>query len=135
MREDARRSLGALRLGEVVSAAFVDDGVTEALERSLNAQLLADVSGLTVAELKQILLSPAGAGWIRRYRSGLRSEVIAAVVKVMTEGGSRPWPARSSTVTLVRARPLARRSISARASNPTAPATMKTTFWCRSSKG
>ena len=86
VREDARRSLGALRLGEVVSAAFVDDRVTEALERSLNAQLLAEVSGLTVAELKQILLSPAGAGWIRRYRSGLRSEVIAAVVKVMTEG-------------------------------------------------
>ena len=41
VREDARRSLGALRLGEVVSADFVDDGVTEALERSLNAQLLA----------------------------------------------------------------------------------------------
>jgi ethanolamine ammonia-lyase large subunit len=86
VREDARRSLGALRLGEVVSAAFVDDGVTEALERSLNAQLLVELSGLTVAGLKQILLSPAGAGWIRRYRSGLRSEVIAAVVKVMTEG-------------------------------------------------
>ena len=86
VREDARRSLGALRLGEVVSAAFVDDGVTEALERSLNAQLLVEVSGLTVAGLKQILLSPAGAGWIRRYRSGLRSEVIAAVAKVMTEG-------------------------------------------------
>ena len=86
VREDARRSLGALRLGEVVSADFVDDGVTEALERSLNAQLLAEISGLTVAGLKQILLSPAGAGWIRRYRRGLRSEVIAAVVKVMTEG-------------------------------------------------
>jgi ethanolamine ammonia-lyase large subunit len=86
VREDARRSLGALRLGEVVSAAFVDDGVTEALERSLNAQLLVEVSGLTVAGLKQILLSPAGGGWIRRYRSGLRSEVIAAVAKVMTEG-------------------------------------------------
>jgi ethanolamine ammonia-lyase large subunit len=85
VREDVRRSLGALRVGEIVSADFVEDGVTEALERSLNAQLLADLSGLTVAELKQILLSPAGAGWIRRYRGGLRSEVIAAVVKVMTE--------------------------------------------------
>jgi ethanolamine ammonia-lyase large subunit len=85
VREDARRSIGALRLGEVVSGAFVDDGVSEALERSLNAQSLVDVSRLTVAELKRILLGPAGAGWIRRYRSGLRSEVIAAVVKVMTE--------------------------------------------------
>src|SRR3984957_7069392 len=85
VREDARRSLGALRLGGVVSAAFAHDGVTEALERSLNAQLLVEVSGLTVAEVKQILLSPAGAGWIRRYRGGLRSEVIAAGVKVMSD--------------------------------------------------
>jgi ethanolamine ammonia-lyase large subunit len=85
VRNDARRSLGALRLGEIAPAAFVDDGVTEALERSLNAQSLAAVSGLTVGELKQILLSPAGAEWVRRYRNGLRSEVIAAVVKVMTD--------------------------------------------------
>ena len=85
VRDEARRSLGAVRLGEIVPAAFVDDGVTEALERSLNAQSLADVSGLTVTGLKQILLSPAGAEWIRRYRSGLRSEVIAAVVKVMSD--------------------------------------------------
>jgi ethanolamine ammonia-lyase large subunit len=86
VRDDARRSLEAVRLGEIVPAAFVDDGVTESLERSLNLESLADVSQLTVAGLKQILLSPAGAQWIRRYRSGLRSEVIAAVVKVMTEG-------------------------------------------------
>jgi len=85
VRDEARRSLAALRLSEIVSSAFVEDGVSESLERSLNTQSLADVSGLTVAELKQILLSPAGAGWIRRYRNGLRSEVIAAVVKVMTE--------------------------------------------------
>ena len=84
VRDEARRSLGALRLGEIVAGAFVDDTVTEALERSLNAPSLAEISTLTVAELKQILLSPAGAGWIRRYRSGLRSEAIAAVVKVMT---------------------------------------------------
>jgi ethanolamine ammonia-lyase large subunit len=106
VREDARRSIGALRLGEVVSGAFVDDGVSEALERSLNAQSLVEVSGLTVAELKQILLSSAGAGWVRRYRSGLRSEVIAAVVKVMTESELstvaraifNPHPGESTTV-------------------------------------
>ena len=86
VRHDARRSLEALRLAEIVPATFVDDGVTEALERSLNAQSLAAVSRLTVGELKQILLSPAGAEWVRRYRNGLRSEVIAAVVKVMTDG-------------------------------------------------
>src|SRR5207245_3391508 len=69
----------------IVPGAFVDDGITEALERSLNAQAHAEISGLTIARLKQILLGPSAADWIRRYRSGLRSEVIAAVVKVMTE--------------------------------------------------
>lgn len=85
VRDDARRSLEALHLDEIVPAALVDDGVTEALERSLNARAVAHISGLTVAGLKRILLSSSGAEWIRRYRSGLRSEVIAAVVKVMTE--------------------------------------------------
>ena len=85
VRDEARRSIEALRLGDIVSADFVDDGVTEALERSLNAQSLADVSALTVGRLKQILLAPSGTEWIRRHRDGLRSEVIAAAVKVMTE--------------------------------------------------
>ena len=84
VRHEARRSLEALRLGEI-GPVFVDDGVTEALERSLHAPSLADISGLTVGRLKQILLSPDGAAWIRRYRDGLRSEAIAAVVKVMSE--------------------------------------------------
>ena len=84
VRHEARRSLESLRLAEI-GPAFVDDGVTEALERSLHAPSLADISGLTVGRLKQILLSPDGAAWIRRYRDGLRSEAIAAVVKVMSE--------------------------------------------------
>jgi ethanolamine ammonia-lyase large subunit len=85
VRDDARRSILSLRLGEIVPATFVDDGVTEALERALNTRSLAEISALTIAELKQILLTPAGASWVRRYRSGLRSEVIAAIVKVMTD--------------------------------------------------
>jgi ethanolamine ammonia-lyase large subunit len=85
VREEARRSIAALRLGEIVPAAFVGDGVTDALDRSLDSEALADISGLTVADLKQTLLSTGGAGWIRRYGNGLRSEAIAAVVKVMTE--------------------------------------------------
>jgi len=85
VRHEARRSIEALRLGEIAAGAFVDDGVTEALERSLNPRALAEISGLTIAGLKQILLGPSAADWIRRYRSGLRSEVIAAVVKVMSD--------------------------------------------------
>ncbi|HMB81128.1 MAG TPA: ethanolamine ammonia-lyase subunit EutB, partial [Vicinamibacterales bacterium] len=85
VRDEARRAIEALPLGEIVSAAFVDDGVSEALERSIDPHALAGVSGLTVGRLKHILLSATGADWVRRYRRGLRSEVIAAVVKVMSE--------------------------------------------------
>src|SRR5205823_1313177 len=86
LRTEARRSIEALRIGDVVPAAFLDDDLAGALERSLDAQALADISALTIADLKQILLGPNGASWIGRYRSGLRSEAIAAVTKVMTEG-------------------------------------------------
>lgn len=85
MRGEARRAIEAMRVGDIVSSAFVDDGVSDTLERSLDARLLADLAGLTVVRLKQLLLSPDGPDWIRRHRAGLRSEAIAAVVKVMTD--------------------------------------------------
>ena len=84
VRAEARRSIAAMRLREIVSSAFVDDGVSDALERSLNPHMIAAVSNLTVEEVQRILLSPACADWVRRHRDGLRSEAIAAVVKVMT---------------------------------------------------
>ena len=85
VRDEARRSIEAMRIGDIVSAAFVGDGVTEALERSLDAPSLAEIAALTIGQVKQMLLSVAGADWVRHYRDGLRSEVIAGVVKVMTE--------------------------------------------------
>ncbi len=83
-REEARALLGALRLGEITRTAFVEDGVSEALVRSINSELATEISFLTLSEMKGILLSAQGAGWVHRYRDGLASEVIAAVVKVMT---------------------------------------------------
>ena len=84
VRGDARRSLAAMRLREIIPTAFVDDGVSVALERSLDPQARAEVSHLTVGALKELLLSPAGTEWLQLHRNGLGSEVIAAVVKVMT---------------------------------------------------
>jgi ethanolamine ammonia-lyase large subunit len=84
VRGEARQAIGGLRIGDVAAAAFVDDGVTAALERSLNRSALAEISGLTIDALKQILLRPSAADWVRRYRDGLSSETIAAVVKVMS---------------------------------------------------
>ena len=83
-RREARRVLASLRLGEITRARLVEDGVSDALERSINSRLAAEISHLSVNDAKRILLSARGAGWARRYRDGLASEAIAAVVKVMT---------------------------------------------------
>src|SRR3954468_7845683 len=85
VRREAQRAIASLRVAEITSLAFVDDGISDALERSLDRRVLAEVSGLTVERLKATLLGAGGAGWIRVHRPGLRSEVIAAVVKVMTD--------------------------------------------------
>ena len=84
VRREARAALAALSLGDIAKADFVEDQVTEALHRSLDPQLAANVAHLTVAELKRILLSPQGASWIERHRNGGSSEAAAAVVKIMT---------------------------------------------------
>src|SRR5215470_10264729 len=79
-REDARRSLLSTRLGEIFQTPIVEDGLTEALARSANHDLRAQLANFTVADLKRFLLGSDSLG----YRDGLSSEVIAAVVKVMT---------------------------------------------------
>ena len=83
VREEARRAIASLRVGELASAVFVDDGVSEALEHSLDRAIAADLDALTVGGLKRALLT-AGPRWAERYRAGLSSEAIAAVVKIMT---------------------------------------------------
>ena len=84
IRREARDALAALSLGDIARAEFVEDQVTEALHRSLDPQLAGKVAHLTIAELKQILLSSQGASWIERHRNGVSSEAAAAVVKIMT---------------------------------------------------
>ena len=84
IRREARDALAVLSLGEIARAEFVEDQLTEALHRSLDPQLAGKVAHLTVAELKQILLSSQGGSWIERHRNGVSSEAAAAVVKIMT---------------------------------------------------
>ena len=84
VRAAAREALGALNLGAVAGTALVEDGVSEALAASLDSRLAAEISSLTVGELKAALLGRGGASWVRRYGDGLGSEAIAAVVKLMT---------------------------------------------------
>ena len=84
VRASARAALEAVRLGELKAAALVEDGVSEALDASLDRRLASEISGMTVGGLKRVLLGRGGAEWVRRYRDGLSSESVAAVVKLMT---------------------------------------------------
>ncbi len=84
VRADARAALAALRLGDITHTVLVEDGVSDALAGALDARLASEISHLTVGQLKAVLLGDGGAVWVRRQRDGLSSEVIAAVVKVMT---------------------------------------------------
>lgn len=83
-RKEARERLSSLRLEEITSTMLIEDGVSEALTRSVSPRLASEMSRLTVNDLKRILLGPDLSAWIKQYRDGLASEVIAAVVKVMT---------------------------------------------------
>ncbi len=85
-RKEARERLSTLRLGEIASVALIEDGISEALARSISPRLASEISRLSVNDLKRILLGPDAVAWTNQYRDGLRSEVIAAVVKVMTNG-------------------------------------------------
>lgn len=85
-RKESRERLSTLRLGEIASVALIEDGISKALTRSISPRLASEISRLSVNDLKRILLGPDAVAWANQYRDGLRSEVIAAVVKVMTNG-------------------------------------------------
>jgi ethanolamine ammonia-lyase large subunit len=84
VRVDARRSLGAVTVGEIRRTVFVDDAITASLDRSRDRRFDAELDALTVAQLRVILLGPGAASWTRRHRDALPSEAAAAVVKIMT---------------------------------------------------
>ncbi|HSE37616.1 MAG TPA: ethanolamine ammonia-lyase subunit EutB [Blastocatellia bacterium] len=84
LREEARKQLESLSIGEIAHAEFVDDQVTETVHRSVDPELEEELAHLTIADLKRSLLAPDSVAWMRRYCDGLASEVIAAVAKVMS---------------------------------------------------
>lgn len=84
VRNSARATLRATTLANLRQTTLVEDGVSEALARSLNRAHQAELDPLTVGDLTKRLLSPESTQWVRRYRDGLSSEAIAAAAKVMT---------------------------------------------------
>src|SRR5580704_1390576 len=84
-RHDARQRLAALRVSDIAATRFVADQVTDALSRWLDRKLLNEMSALTLGDIRRVLISENAASWVAQFRDGLPSEVIAGIVKLMTE--------------------------------------------------
>ena len=84
VREDARRTLLGTTVAEIRRALFVDDGVTEAIEKGRDRSFDRELGPLTIRALRDTLLGPQGPAWAQVHREALPSEVVAAVAKVMT---------------------------------------------------
>ena len=84
LRLEARRAVLGLRLDEINRTSVVDDGVTEALSRTLDRQRARDLDGQTIAQIRDVLLGPSAQHWASRHRDALSSEAIAALAKVMS---------------------------------------------------
>ncbi len=84
VRLDAKKEISAMRISDIAKFVFVEDAVTEALSRSVDRILLDEISSLTIAGIKDILLGSGCAAWVKKYSPALPSEVIAAVVKIMS---------------------------------------------------
>ena len=85
VRAAARQQLLACRVGDIRRTTFVDDGVSDALERTRDRTKDSALDPLTIARLKDLLLSPDGPAWVSHHGEALASEVIAAAAKVMSD--------------------------------------------------
>src|SRR5262249_54374682 len=85
VRQDARRELLATTLGEIHATVLIDDRLSEQLQRSRDRRFDAELRSLTVGRVREALLAPGAAAWVRTHGPALGSEAIAAVVKVLTE--------------------------------------------------
>ncbi len=84
-RVEARRKLANLRLGDIAKTVFVEDGLSELLARSADINLVRELSSLSIGTAKRMLLASGSAEmWWQRYRDSLSSEMIAAIIKLMT---------------------------------------------------
>ncbi|MGH9802312.1 MAG: ethanolamine ammonia-lyase subunit EutB [Blastocatellia bacterium] len=85
LRAEARRKLSNLRLGDIAKTIFVEDSLSELLAGATDKNLMREISSLSVGSARRMLLAGGSAEmWWQRYRDGLTSEMIAAIIKLMT---------------------------------------------------
>lgn len=83
-RAKAKEELSSLTISDIASTTLVDDQVTRAVKESVDPTLAAEIASMALSDLKETLLSADCASWVRRYQRGLQSEVIAAVVRLLS---------------------------------------------------
>ncbi len=84
LRGEAHDALLSTRVCEIHEVVLIDDGVTAQLQRSRDRRFDAELGTRTIGSIRAALLAPGAAAWVRMYGNALGSEVIAAVVKIMT---------------------------------------------------
>src|SRR6188768_2519355 len=84
LRAEARQALLATTVADIHRTTLIDDRVSDELARARDRGLDGELGPWPVARVRDALLGPGAAGWIRTCSRALSSEVIAAVAKVMT---------------------------------------------------
>ena len=84
LRDEARRALLATTVGQIRRTPLVEDGVSDALERTRDRRFDGDLDALTIARVRDTLLGPGLVAWAEQHRDALPSDAIAAAAKVMT---------------------------------------------------
>lgn len=84
IRTDARKELSATTVKSLNHIILVDDEVREVLACHLNKNLAISIEHLTLNEAKDILLGNDCTRFVNGYRDGMSSELISALVKIMT---------------------------------------------------
>ncbi len=84
IRKIAQNSIENLTISDIYNIDFIEDKLSEALKRSINKSAYKEISHLKIKELKNILLGSRALLWHKKYSSGLPSEAIAALVKIMS---------------------------------------------------
>ncbi|MFN0110407.1 MAG: ethanolamine ammonia-lyase subunit EutB [Blastocatellia bacterium] len=85
LRLEARQKLANTRLGDIAKTVFVEDGLSELLARFADKNLSREIASLSVGAARRMLLAGGSAEmWWQRYRHCLSSEMIAAIIKLMS---------------------------------------------------
>ena len=83
-RRIAREELAGMTIKQISEIVFVEDRLSELLIKSLNRNVLKKIGHLRILELKTILTGENLPSWVSHHGISLSSEVVAAVVKIMT---------------------------------------------------